>query len=124
MGRSRTRGQDRGRDLDRGLVVLRLDYDGTLAGVSALGEAGKSTEEVAAEALERARTFDESDAAVDVHLADHLLVFLVFVGDRVQIPRIADYVRSNADLLRAFGFDVRIEAGAAKGVVLASDGPA
>lgn len=105
------------------LVVLRLDYDDSLAGVSARGEPGKPAEEVAAEAVDRSGEFDESDAAVDAHLADQLLVFLAFVGGRVRAPRVTDHVRSNADLLRAFGFDVRVEEEADGSVVLAGCGP-
>lgn len=104
------------------LVVIRLDYDDALAGMAAMGEPGKPAEVVAAEAVERAGTFHEGDAAVDAHLADQLLVFLAFVGGRVRIPRVTDHVRSNPDLLRAFGFDVRVEEDPEGGVVLAGNG--
>ncbi len=87
-------------------LVVRLDFERSVAGFDALGEPGKPAESVAADAVEAALSFREGPGAVDAHLADQLLVPLALAGGEVAIPRVTDHVETSLDLLRAFGYDV------------------
>ncbi|WP_144906438.1 RNA 3'-terminal phosphate cyclase [Halobellus captivus] len=78
------------------------------AGFSAVGERGVPSEEVAAEAVAAAVDWAETDAPVDAHLGDQLVLWLALVGGRVRIPRVTDHVRTNVEVVRAFGYDVSI----------------
>lgn len=90
-------------------VVVGLTYERGIAGFDALGEPGTPAEEVAAGAVDAARTFRAGSAAVDRHLADQLVPFLGLAGGRVAIPAVTDHVATVVDLLDAFGVGVRIE---------------
>lgn len=91
------------------VVTIRVDAGETAAGFDAYGAPGKAAEDVAYEAVDAARRWRESGAAVDAHLADQLMVFLALAGGRVTIPRVTDHVSSNRDLLAAFGREVSID---------------
>ncbi|MCU4718681.1 RNA 3'-terminal phosphate cyclase [Halapricum hydrolyticum] len=90
-------------------LVIRARYDRTLAGFDALGEPGRPSETVADLALEDFERFRETDAAVDRHMADQLLVFLALAGGRVGCPAVTDHVRTHRSLLSEFGYDVTLE---------------
>lgn len=90
-------------------LLLRARYRDTVAGFSALGERGTSSEAVADDAVERLRSFHGGTAPVDPHMADQLQVFLALAGGSVQIPSPTDHVRTNCAVLDAFGSDVRLE---------------
>lgn len=90
-------------------MVVRADYDDSVAGFVALGERGKPAEDVAADAVWAFEEFDAGSGAVDEHLADQLIVFLALAGGRVEIPTVTDHVESNCKLCSAFGFDVTVE---------------
>jgi RNA 3'-terminal phosphate cyclase (ATP) len=92
-------------------VTVALDYEGTTAGFDALGERGKSAEEVGTEAAEAALAFHEGTGAVDRHTADQLVVFLALAGGRVAIPEATDHVRTGMDLVNEFGFSVELAEG-------------
>lgn len=87
-------------------LLLRATYDHTVAGFSALGERGRTSEDVADEALADFDHFHAGTAPVDEHMADQLLVLLALAGGRIRIPRITDHVRTNLDLIGAFGSDI------------------
>ncbi len=91
-------------------LVVRLDYERSVAGFDALGEPGKPAEDVAADAVEAAIEFSRGSAAVDRHASDQLLVFLALAGGTLAIPAVTDHVRTNRSLLAAFGFDVTVTA--------------
>lgn len=65
-----------------------------------------SLADTAADAVERWQT---TDAPVDAHLGDQLVVWLAVAGGTVPIPRVTDHVRTNVDLVSAFGYDVAIQ---------------
>jgi RNA 3'-terminal phosphate cyclase (ATP) len=92
-------------------VTVALDYEETTAGFDALGEQGKSAEEVGAEAAEAALAFHEGTGAVDRHTADQLVVFLALAGGRVMIPEVTGHVRTGVNLVNEFGFPVEIVEG-------------
>lgn len=103
-------------------LVVRSEYERTLAGFDALGEKGKPAEEVAGDAVAAALAFHGGPGAVDRHMADQLLVFLALAGGRVAIPRATDHVRASLALLDAFGFDLETDARDDGAVVVAGDG--
>ncbi|OIB58314.1 RNA 3'-terminal phosphate cyclase [Natrialba sp. SSL1] len=103
-------------------IVLRLESeDGVpVAGCSALGERGVPAERVGEDAADAANQFADSEAAVDRHLADQILVFLALAGGRVRVPAVTDHVDSSCDLLESFGVPVeRVGEGTEETVVIA-----
>jgi RNA 3'-terminal phosphate cyclase (ATP) len=92
-------------------VLVRAAYEHSLAGFDALGERGRPAEEVGETPVEAFGRFDAGAAAVDGHTADQLVLPLAVAGGTVAIPRMTDHVATNADLLDAFGADVRVVEG-------------
>jgi RNA 3'-terminal phosphate cyclase (ATP) len=90
-------------------LLLRADYERTVAGFDALGERGRTSEAVAEDAVRRFTAFHDTDAAVDPHMGDQLLVVLALVGGCIRIPALTDHVRTNLALLDRFGSDVDID---------------
>ncbi|WP_323740461.1 RNA 3'-terminal phosphate cyclase [Halegenticoccus tardaugens] len=84
-------------------------YGNSLAGFDALGERGVPSETVADRAVKRFLTFDAGPGAVDVHLADQLLAFLALGGGAVRIPEVTDHVRTNREVVEAFGYDLDLD---------------
>ncbi|RLM53380.1 RNA 3'-terminal phosphate cyclase [Halobellus sp. Atlit-31R] len=78
------------------------------AGFGAYGERGVPAEEVAEEAVDAVAAWRETDAPIDARLGDQLVVWLAIAGGRVRVPRVTDHVRTNVDLVGAFGYDVSI----------------
>ena len=63
-------------------VFLKAVYENTAAGFSALGKRGKPAEEVAAETCRAFKGFNRTEATVDSHLADQLILYLALAhGD-------------------------------------------
>ena len=89
-------------------VVVRLDFDQTLAGFGTLGERGKPAEAVAGDAVELAQSWLDGPGAVDARLADQLVVPLALCGGEVTIPMVTDHLESNVEVVRAFGYEVSI----------------
>ena len=92
------------------VVLVRARHDRTLAGFAELGEEGVPAERVAEDAVGRFVRWRDGTGVVDTHAADQLLPFVALGGGTVEIPRVTDHVRTEADVLRAFGFDVAVEA--------------
>jgi RNA 3'-terminal phosphate cyclase (ATP) len=80
-----------------------------VAGFDALGELGLSAEAVAGDVLSTFEEFCQTDAAVDRHTADQVMVPLAVAGGAVSIPAVTDHVSSNAAVVRAFGGDLWVE---------------
>lgn len=91
------------------VLVIRLSFESSVAGVTGLGEPGVPAEQVATRAVRDVRAFEQTDAAVDPWLADQLLVPLALQGGRIRVPRVTDHVSTSLELLRAFGVSVRRE---------------
>jgi len=92
-------------------ILLVAVYENSRAGFSALGEAGKPSEEVAAEAVEAFHRFHEGAAVVDQHLADQSMVFLALAGGQVLAPEVTDHVETNRAVIEAFGYDLAVSDG-------------
>jgi RNA 3'-terminal phosphate cyclase (ATP) len=98
-------------------AVLTLLAEGgdTRAGFDALGEQGKPMEDVAGDAVGAFRRFRQTggtaagNPAVDVHTADQLAVVLALSGGRLTTRRATDHLRTNRDLVAAFGGDLVVE---------------
>jgi RNA 3'-terminal phosphate cyclase (ATP) len=90
------------------VCLVRADYEETIAGFDALGEKGKPAEDVGQSAVEQFRAFEGTGGAVDRHMADQLLVFLAVAGGELSVPAVTDHVRTSADLLGAFGYDLAV----------------
>jgi RNA 3'-terminal phosphate cyclase (ATP) len=90
------------------VVTVESRYEHSRAGFDALGERGTPAETVADRAVEDALDFETTDATVDEHLADQLLVFLALAGGRLSIPEVTAHVASSVELLSAFGFDIAV----------------
>ncbi|RLM90301.1 RNA 3'-terminal phosphate cyclase [Halobellus sp. Atlit-38R] len=92
------------------------------AGFGAYGDRGVPSEEVAQAAVEKVAAWRETDAPVDPHLGDQLVVWLALAGGSVRIPRVTDHVETNVALVEAFSYDVSIReaAGGSEATVSAS----
>jgi RNA 3'-terminal phosphate cyclase (ATP) len=99
------------------VLTLRATYGRTLAGFDALGERGRPSEEVAELAVSSLQAWRAGPGAVDSHMADQLLVPLALAGGRVRLPSVTAHVETNAEVIRAFGYDVDVES-AADGVLV------
>jgi RNA 3'-terminal phosphate cyclase (ATP) len=89
-------------------LLVRGVYGETLLGADALGERGRPSEQVADLAVEAFETAHAGSVPVDSHMADQLLVFLALVGGSVRLPAITNHVRTNLDVLQAFGSDIEL----------------
>ncbi len=75
--------------------------DGRGAGADALGERGKPAEAVGEEAARKLLEVFRSHT-VDVHLADHLLLWLILRGGCLRVPRWTGHLESGVYVLRTF----------------------
>ena len=65
---------------------LVAEYKGGLAGFNSIGELRKPAEKVADEALDAYEAFERTGAAVDMHLADQLLLPLALAQGSSRSP--------------------------------------
>ncbi|HVE81207.1 MAG TPA: RNA 3'-terminal phosphate cyclase [Myxococcales bacterium] len=109
-------------------VFIRAQFENTLAGFTALGERGRPAEQVGEDAAAQLGKFMEGAGALDVHLADQILVpaGLLAAGllgesepgrTRFTTPEVTPHLTTHADVLRQFLPDVRIDVDAEKGEV-------
>ncbi len=92
-------------------LALKAVYANSVAGFDALGERGKRSEEVATEVVQEFKKFHSSDAAVDEHMADQLVVFLALAGGEVAVPEVTDHVQTSLEVVRKFGREVEMAEG-------------
>ena len=100
-----------------GVALTVVDEGGTTpagdglsprAGFVGYGDADTAPASVADAVVERVERWTETGAPVDPHLADQLVVWLTLAGGTVAIPQATTHVRTNVDLVRAFGDDISI----------------
>ncbi|SDM60864.1 RNA 3'-terminal phosphate cyclase (ATP) [Halogranum gelatinilyticum] len=89
-------------------LLLEARYAESVVGFDALGERGKSSEQVADEAVDAFEAFTATDAAVDEQLADQVMLPLALAGGEVRIPRVTAHVRTNLAAVQAFGLDLSL----------------
>ena len=86
-------------------ILLQVLFDGVgWAGFSALGAPGKRAEAVADEAVEELLSFLNTDACLDPHLADQILLPLALVKgtSRFTTSRITQHLLTNAHVIQKF----------------------
>ena len=85
-------------------VFLKAVYENTAAGFSALGKRGKPAEEVAAETCRAFKGFDRTEATVDSHLADQLILYLALAhGDSfIRTEKVTSHLQTNIDIIKKF----------------------
>ena len=85
-------------------VFLEADYEQTVAGFSALGKRGKPAEEVAAETCRAFKDFEKTEATVDCHLADQLILYLALAhGDSFIITeKVTSHLQTNIEVIKRF----------------------
>jgi RNA 3'-terminal phosphate cyclase (ATP) len=86
-------------------IFLIAEYDAICCGFSALGAVGKPSEEVAEDAVDSLRAHQASGAAVDIHLADQILLPLAFAGgvSEFTVPHVSHHLETNAHVIEQFG---------------------
>lgn len=87
-------------------IFLTAVYENSLAGFSAIGRRGRSSEEVAEEAASALIRHHAAGAALDVHLGDQILLPAALAGgDSVfTVERATRHLRTNAWVINKFGF--------------------
>ncbi|MFH7026016.1 MAG: RNA 3'-terminal phosphate cyclase [Heteroscytonema crispum UTEX LB 1556] len=86
-------------------LFLTAEYENSLAGFSALGRLGVSSEQVAQMAFEEFFKFHQTGAPVDEHLADQLLLpaALASTGSEYRAAQISLHLTTNASVIEQFG---------------------
>jgi RNA 3'-terminal phosphate cyclase (ATP) len=95
-------------------IFLLAEYDALAAGFSAHGRRGKPAEAVADEAAAALREHHRSMAAVDLHLADQLLLPLSLAAGRSEftVARPTGHLMTNAWTIAQFGVaEISLEPG-------------
>ncbi len=97
--------QVKGKSIGQGtLVFLKAEFENVQAGFSALGARGKRAERVADEACQALEDFLASDAAIDPHLADQLILPMALAKgkSRLTTSRITRHLTTNIWLVQQF----------------------
>lgn len=86
------------------LLFLCAEFENSIAGFSSLGEIGKPAEKVAENAVVDLLKFIESNAAVDKHLADQLLLYAALARGKtvLQVEEITDHVLKDIEVIELF----------------------
>ncbi len=86
------------------LVFIRSVFEKGLAGFTSLGERGKPAEQVANDACNEFFKFIHTEAAIDAHLADQLLLYMALANGKSTFitNRITSHLRTNAWLIEQF----------------------
>ena len=93
-------------------IFLRAEYAQVRCGFDVLGEIGKPSERVAEEAVHALRRHRASDAALDAHLADQVIVPLALADglSTFTTEAISNHLRTNAWVIGRFGLaDIAID---------------
>lgn len=100
------------------MVFLEAVFAHTAAGFSALGRRGKPAEEVATDVYRAWRDFALTDATVDMHLADQLVLYMALAGGASSFvtERITSHLATNVRIVEQF-LPVRFEVHAGSGAV-------
>jgi RNA 3'-terminal phosphate cyclase (ATP) len=100
------------------LVCLMCRFQGGTAGFTSLGKKGKRAEEVADDACSDLFQFLASDAALDEHLADQLILYMALAKGRSSIvtEKITNHLRTNMWVVEQF-LPVTFQADEIKGIV-------
>jgi RNA 3'-terminal phosphate cyclase (ATP) len=91
-------------------LFLVAEFENSLAGFSSLGAIGKRAEKVAEEACQEFLKFIQSDAAVELHLADQLIPYLSLSGGKsaFTVSSVSQHLLTNIWVMKNF-LPVKIE---------------
>lgn len=99
-------------------VLATAEYDNCRLGASALGERGKPSEAVGAEAGARLRAAMESGACLDRHMADQILPYLALADGEscVRVEEVTGHCRTNIWVIEQF-LPVHFEVDEVRGII-------
>lgn len=114
-------------------VFIRAQFENTIAGFTSLGERGRPAEQVGEDAAQQLGAFMASAGALDLHLADQILLpaALLAAGllgkveparTRYTTQQVTDHLTTNAEVLRKFLPAIRIEIAPESGEVTVQPG--
>ena len=83
-------------------VTAIADYEHTRLGADALGDKGKSSEQVGQEAAQRLQAEVQSEATVDIHSADNLLLWVALFGGSYTFAQLTGHITTNAWVIEQF----------------------
>jgi RNA 3'-terminal phosphate cyclase (ATP) len=85
-------------------VFLKAEYENTLAGFSSLGKSGKPAEDVGKEAVEQFINFHNTQACLDSHLSDQIVIYLSLCGEDTSFTtsRITQHLMTNLWVIEKF----------------------
>jgi RNA 3'-terminal phosphate cyclase (ATP) len=97
-------------------LFLAAQFEGSRAGVTSLGRKGKKAEEVADEACNEFLKFLDSKGAIDIHLADQIVLYMALAaGSSIFITEcLSKHLLTNIWVIEQFlpvSFDVNLETG-------------
>jgi RNA 3'-terminal phosphate cyclase (ATP) len=86
-------------------LFLTAEYENVKAGFSAFGKIGKSSEQVAIEVVDALLKHHASDAALDRHLGDQMLLPLALAGapSHFTVEKVSLHLATNAWVIERFG---------------------
>lgn len=105
-------------------TVAVAEYDCGVCCGDALGEPGRSAEEVGEEAASSLLEAMDGPGAVDAHLGDQLLLPLVVAGGKLRIPERTEHVETSLALLASFGLAPAAHSDGPDGPLLEADSSA
>lgn len=86
----------------KGTAVTLVADAGTRLGGSALGERGKTAEEVGTEAAEELVSTVGSGADTDEYVADQLVPYVALAGGNYDAPRVTSHLETNVEIASEF----------------------
>jgi RNA 3'-terminal phosphate cyclase (ATP) len=100
------------------VVFIAAEFENVIAGFSALGELGKPAERVADEAVDEFDKFWKTDAPVDKHLSDQLVLFMALANGKsvIRTSELTQHTVTHIWLIEKF-LPVRFEVQGALGEV-------
>lgn len=86
------------------MAFLKAEFEKTVAAFSALGKRGKPAEQVAEEVCRAWLSFSDSEAVIDSHLADQLLVFMALAAGRSSFltQELTGHLHTNVKIIEQF----------------------
>jgi RNA 3'-phosphate cyclase len=83
-------------------ITAIAEFAHTRLGADALGDKGKSSEQVGQEAAQRLQAEVTSDATVDVHSADNLMLWVALFGGSYRFAHPTGHITTNAWVIEQF----------------------
>jgi RNA 3'-terminal phosphate cyclase (ATP) len=98
-------------DSSGAVCCLVAQFEQSIAGFDAVGQPDRSSEAVGTNVLHAFETFRDTEAAVDEHTADQVMIPLTVAGGAVAIDQVSCHITTNTPVIQMFGGDLHIEAG-------------